>query len=240
MPIHIEADKKDISQVIILVGNPQRAEFYAENYLIDVKKYNDYRLMYGYTGFYKDKKISIQTTGMGSPSMSIMIEELIMLEAKTLIRLGTCGSINDKAVEGDIILPTAAHSSHNIFSQTFNNAAFSAAPDFLLAKGLYESALNKNIPVKTGSVLTSEVFYEETFDLYKKFSKYDTLAVEMEVYPLNVIANKHNIKSGSLLTVSDIVFEQRRADKSIIKNGTKQMIEITLDMIDRNYEYLTT
>ena len=239
MPIHIEAKPEDISKVVLLPGDPQRAEYIAKKFLTDVKKYTEYRLMYGFTGFYKGKNISIQTTGMGSPSISIIIEELNMLGAKTLIRVGTCGAINDEVGLSDLILATDSHSSHNIYHTHFNSACFSAGADFLLTKNIYDNAINKNFRVHCGSILTSEVFYEDSFEQYKKFAKYGTLAVEMESYPLFLLSKKYGIKASTVLTVSDIVFESKRGDKEQIKKGVDKMTELVLDTIIENYQYLT-
>ena len=95
MSRHIDAKQGDIAKFVLLPGDPQRAEYIAKTFLTDVKRYSDYRLMYGFTGLYKGKPISIQTTGMGSPSISIIVEELQTYGVKTLVRLGTAGTIQD-------------------------------------------------------------------------------------------------------------------------------------------------
>lgn len=237
MPIHIEAKKEDIAPVVLLVGNPQRAEYIAENYLEKVNCYNSYRLMYGYTGEYKGKRISVQTSGMGSPSLSIILEELVMLEAKTFIRMGTCGAVKEGIKHSDLILVTGSHSSHDIFSQVFPGASFSACPDFQLTKLLSTTLDTMNLTTHTGPVLCSEIFYEDSMDTYKKFASYNTLAVEMETYLLFALAAKHHLKAACLLTVSDLIFENARADKELIKKGVDAMTRSVLDTICTNYDY---
>ncbi len=239
MPIHVEGQESDIAKVVLLPGDPQRAEYIAKKFFTSPKLYSQYRCMYGYTGTYKGKAVSVQATGMGSPSLGIVVEELNMLKAKCLIRVGTCGAIKDGVELGDVIVTTAAHSSHDIFAQRFNQACFSASGDFLLATKLYEKSLARNKSVHAGSILTSETFYEETFDLYKKFAEYGTLAVEMEAYGLFGLSAKHGIKAATMLTVSDIVFKQQRAPKPLIQQGVDDMLEIVLDTVVENYDFLT-
>lgn len=239
MPIHVEGQESDIAKIVLLPGDPQRSEYIANKFFESPKLYTKYRCMYGFTGNYKGKKISVQATGMGSPSLGIVVEELNMLKARTLIRVGTCGAITDKVNLGDIIVTTAAHSSHDIFAQRFNQACFSAHSDFLLATNLYKNALSRSKSVHAGSILTSETFYEESFDLYKKFAEYGTLAVEMEAYGLFGLSAKHGIKAATVLTVSDIIFQQKRAPKPLIQQGVDDMLEIVLDTIVENYDALS-
>ena len=239
MPIHIEAKPGDVAKVVLLPGDPQRAEYVANKFLTDVKRYTEYRCMYGYTGKYKGKEVSIQTTGMGSPSISIITEELNMLGVKSLIRFGTAGTIRDDVNLYDLIIGNVSHSSHDIFSQRFNGACYSAGADFLLCKMLYESAERNQIPVHCGPVLCSETFYEESYDLYKKFGEYGTLAVEMESYPLYGLAAKYGIKAATVLTVSDIIFKSVRGEKDKMRASVDKMVTLILETIADNYDDLT-
>ena len=239
MPIHSEAQKGDVAKIALLCGDPKRAEYIAKNFLESTKLFNGYRLMYGFTGKYKGRDISVQTTGMGSPSISIIIEELNMLGVKSLIRVGTCGSINKKVNISDIVLAFNAHSSHGIYNNYFNGGAFSAGADFALSRALFDKSASKSYKTHCGSVLTSETFYEDSFDLYEKYAKFGTLAVEMESYALFLLSSKYNIKASTMLAVSDIVFEKKRGEKEQIKKGVDNILEIVLDTICENYDYLS-
>jgi purine-nucleoside phosphorylase len=194
--------------------------------------------MYGFTGTYKGKKISVQTTGMGSPSISIIAEELNMLGAKTLIRVGTCGALAGQLNFGDTIICTGAHSTHDIYSQRFKGACFSAVPDFYLTLQLYLNAEKKNLPKHAGTLLSSEIFYEESMELYDQFARYNTLAVEMESYALFTIAARHGLKSAAVCTVSDIIKKKQRGSKEIIQKGIDDMTLLVLDTVVENYEQL--
>src|SRR6056297_2824419 len=118
--LHIMANKEDIAETVLLPGDPLRAKFIAENYLENAKKYNDVRGMYGYTGTYKGKKVSVQGTGMGMPSISIYINELIQFyDVKNLIRIGSCGAINEDVKIRDIIIAMSACTSSGINRRRF-------------------------------------------------------------------------------------------------------------------------
>ncbi len=238
MPIHVKGRPEDIAKVVLLPGDPQRAEYIANKYFENPVKYTDYRLMYGYTGMSNGYRISVQTTGMGTPSLSIVVEELVSLGAEVFIRIGTCGSINSKANLADVILATSASSSHDIFSRKFDGACYSASSDFLLNIKIYEQAIKRKEKLIFGDILTSETFYEESFDLYKKFSNFGILAVEMESYALFGIAKKYGKMATALLTVSDIVFEQKRAEADIIKKGVDKMISFVLDSLPGIYSLI--
>lgn len=232
MPIHIEAKKGDVAQKVLLVGDPDRASTIAEQFLKEVNCYTKYRHMFGYTGLYKNKEISIQTTGMGTPSLTIIVEELNMLEVKEIVRLGTCGTIKEDVVKlGDTVILNASHSSHDIYAREFPGASYSAVPNFELTANLYRKSMAKDRKSKIhiGSGLCSETFYESTFSLYQKFAEYGTLCVEMESYALFALSAKYGIKSGTILSVSDLIFEKKRANKEIIKESVLQNAESVLD-----------
>lgn len=235
MPIHIEANTGDIAESVILVGDPDRATFIAENYLENTVCYNRYRHMFGYTGTYKNKKISVQTAGMGSPSVSIVVEELNMLGVNNIIRMGTCGTIKaEKVNAGDTVILTAVHSSHDIYAREFPGASYSAAPDFLLTSALYQTAvaIHSAEHVHAGTGLCSETFYEDNYDLYKKFARYGTLVVEMEAYPLFALAAKYDMRAAVILTVSDMIFDKIRADKKTIQESVKRNTESVLELLN--------
>lgn len=238
MPIHVQGSEKDVAKVVLLPGDPQRAEYIAQKFLENPHRYTDYRLMYGYTGTYCGKPISVQTSGMGTPSLSIVVEELNMLKARTLIRVGTCGAIHDSLKLGDVIVATAAHSSHDIFSQRFSGASFSATGEFDLTYSIASSARAAGRCVHTGPILTSEVFYEETLALYEKFASYGTLAVEMEAYALFGLGAKLGLRTGTVLTVSDIIAKQQRAPKDVIQSGVDTMVRAVLDAVVQDYDRL--
>lgn len=204
MSIHIEAQEGQIAETVLLPGDPLRAKFIAETFLTDVEQYNQIRNMFGYTGNYKGERISVQGTGMGLPSMMIYAEELITgYGVRHLMRVGTAGGMKEEVQVRDIILAQGATTDSSINRNAFHGQVdFAPLADFDLLRLAYETAIEKELSVKVGNVLSSDRFYNEELDK-KKLADYGVLAVEMEAAGLYTIAAKYNRKALSILTVSD-------------------------------------
>src|SRR5690625_819901 len=204
MSTHIGAEKGDIAKIVFLPGDPLRAKYIAETFLEDVKQYNTVRNAFGYTGTYKGVPISVQGTGMGVPSISIYVEELIReFGCEIFIRVGSAGAIQEDVHVRDIVLAQAATNDSGINRQTFNNQVeFAPIADFGLLKMDYEKAEVNNYEVRAGNVLTSDRFYNDELEK-KKLADYGVLAVEMEAAALYTIAAKHKLKALAILTISD-------------------------------------
>ncbi|WP_018248681.1 DeoD-type purine-nucleoside phosphorylase [Orenia marismortui] len=238
MPIHVEAEKGQVADIVLLPGNPERAKYMAEKFLDDPKLYTDYRKMYGYTGKFKGVDVSIQTTGMGVPSISIVLEELKMLGAKTLIRVGTCGALSDDMEEADLIIAQSTATIGTTINQINPDISLAPPADFELIKNLYDSAIDLEMPVHVGQIATSDYFYgksEEYTEELKKLASLGVLSVEMETAALYNIAAKYGLRAATVLTVSDHVFKKTRADKSKIAEGVDRMTEMVLDTVTKLY-----
>ncbi|TDX51423.1 DeoD-type purine-nucleoside phosphorylase [Orenia marismortui] len=238
MPIHVEAEKGQVADIVLLPGNPERAKYMAEKFLDDPKLYTDYRKMYGYTGKFKGVDVSIQTTGMGVPSISIVLEELKMLGAKTLIRVGTCGALSDDMEEADLIIAQSTATIGTTINQMTPDITLAPPADFELIKNLYDSAIDLEMPVHVGQIATSDYFYgksEEYTEELKKLASLGVLSVEMETAALYNIAAKYGLRAATVLTVSDHVFKKTRADKSKIAEGVDRMTEMVLDTVTKLY-----
>ncbi|MFW6145080.1 MAG: purine-nucleoside phosphorylase, partial [Candidatus Natronoplasma sp.] len=159
MPIHIKADPEDVAETVLLPGNPERAEYITENFLEEPVLYNDYRKMYGYTGEYNGKKISVQTTGMGVPSLCIILEELNMLGTEEWIRVGTCGALQSHMELTDLVLAQSSASIGTSVDRIDLEAGMSPPADFELLNGLYEETEKLKTPVHIGQIVTSDYFY---------------------------------------------------------------------------------
>ncbi|WP_027340789.1 DeoD-type purine-nucleoside phosphorylase [Halonatronum saccharophilum] len=232
MPIHVEAKEGEVAEIVLLPGNPERAKYMAENFLEDPKLYTTYRKMYGYTGKFNGVDVSIQSTGMGVPSIAIVLEELKMLGAKTLIRVGTCGALRDDLEQADLIIAQSSATIGSTINKMTSDITLAPPADFELIKNLYESAIELNMPVYVGEIATSDFFYGKGEDYaqdLKKMAKRGVLAVEMETAALYNIAAKYGLKAATVLTVSDHVFTQIRADKEKIKEGVDKMTRMVLD-----------
>ncbi|MBP5426897.1 MAG: purine-nucleoside phosphorylase [Clostridiales bacterium] len=229
MSIHIGAPKGDIAETVLLPGDPLRAKFIAENMLEGAVCYNNVRGMLGFTGTYKGKKISVQGTGMGVPSILIYATELIeFYGAKNLIRIGTCGSIKEDIKIRDIILATTASTRSAISSTVFGSATYAPSTSFDLLRKAYDNAAKKGIHVHVGSVFTEDQFYNEIDDS-KLWASYGMLAKEMETYGLYTVASRNNVNALSILTVSDSLVTGELTSSEEREKTFTNMVEIALD-----------
>lgn len=230
MSIHIAAKKGEIAEIVLLPGDPKRAKWIAETFLEDVFCYNDIRGMFGFTGIYKGKKISIQGTGMGIPSASIYINELIKeYDVKKLIRIGSAGSYQENIKIRDIVIAMAASTDSSINNRRFNNANFAPTADFELFSNVLKTAESMNIHIKAGNILTSDEFYTDDLNYYKKWADFGVLAVEMETAALYTLAAKYKVQALSILTISDSLVSPEITSAEEREKTFKEMIELALE-----------
>lgn len=229
MSIHLSAEKGDVAETVLLPGDPLRAKAIADNFLENAVCYNNVRGMLGYTGTYKGKKVSVQGTGMGMPSLAIYVNELIQLGAKNLIRVGTCGAYQKYLKIGDIIIALSASTDSNINTFAFPNATYAPTASFTLLQKAYQSTIDKNLDVYVGPIFSSDIFYQDDPDHYKKWADYGILAVEMESAALYAIAAKHNCEALSILTVSDSLVTGEVASTKDREQNFLKMAELALD-----------
>lgn len=229
MSIHINAKKGDIADTILLPGDPLRAKYIAENFLEDVTCYNEVRNMLGFTGTYKGQRISVQGTGMGVPSISIYIHELMAeYGVKNLIRVGTCGAIQKDVKVRDVILAQSASTDSNQNKKLFKNFDYAPTSDFELLLSSYNEAKKKGLSVKVGNVFTADSFYDENGDV-EMMADYGILALEMESAALFTISQKFDAKSLAILTVSDHVLTGEATSSEERQTTFNDMIEVALD-----------
>ncbi len=231
MGIHIEVKRGSIASTVLLPGDPLRAQYIAEHFLENCVCYNEVRCMYGYTGTFKGKRISVQGTGMGIPSISIYVEELLRDYAcKTLIRVGSCGTIQEGIRLRDIILALGASTDSNFNSITFGGSDYAPTADFELLKKAYEYSEANQIPVKVGNVMTSDFFYNEDRNFYKIWKKYGILAYEMETAALYTISARYGAQALSILTVSDHILTGEAMTPDERERTLATMCEIALNI----------
>ncbi|HTG67192.1 MAG TPA: purine-nucleoside phosphorylase [Flavobacterium sp.] len=233
MSAHNNAKKGDIANFVLLPGDPRRAKLIAETFLTDVKCYNEVRGMLGYTGFYNGKRISIQGTGMGMPSISIYVTELIEeYGVDTLVRIGSCGSIQEDVEMMDIILAMSACTDSGMNKFRFNGNDFAPTANFELLKKANEIAEQKKIKPHIGSILTSDFFYGESHlgDPFLNWKTYGVLGVDMETAALYSIAAKYRKKALAILTVSDHILKKQALSADDRQNSFKEMIDFALQL----------
>ena len=230
MSIHIGAKAGDIAETVLLPGDPKRAKWIAENYLENLFCYTDIRGMLGFTGTYKGKKVSVQGTGMGIPSISIYITELMKdYGVKNLIRVGSAGSYQKDMKVRDVVIAMSTSTDSNINNRRFNGANFSPTANFELFKTALKVAEEKNIKIKAGNVLTSDEFYNDNSDYYKKWADFGVLAVEMETAGLYTLAAKYKTRALSILTISDSLVSPEITSPEEREKTFSEMIELALE-----------
>ncbi|NRA43956.1 MAG: purine-nucleoside phosphorylase [Oligoflexales bacterium] len=232
MSIHIGAKPGDIAETVFIAGDPLRAKYMANKYLSDVSCYNEVRGMYGYTGNYQGKRISVQGTGMGIPSTAIYVNELIReYQVKTLVRIGSCGSLQPHIKLYDLVVGMSASTDSSINKLQFNGMDFAACADFGLLHKAYTFAEQQKFPVKVGHILSTDVFYDEDPEAWKLWSRYGVLAVEMESNCLYTLAAKYGIQALSLLTVSDSLVTKEAISSEEREKSFDQMMQTALSLL---------
>ena len=233
MSVHIQAKEGSIADFVLLPGDPLRARFIAENLLTDAQCYNEVRGMLGYTGYYNGKRVSVQGTGMGLPSHMIYVTELIKdYGAKTLIRIGTCGGLIESVKVRDLVLAVSASTDSSAVSRHFNGMTFAPTANLKLVQKALQYATEKNIEVKAGNILSSDLFYHfpEEGDAYQLWRKYGTLAVEMEAAGLYTLAARYNVDALAILTVSDHLLTGEYVSAEERQNNFTEMTKIALSL----------
>ncbi len=229
MSTHIAAKKGEIAETILLPGDPLRAKHVAETFLQDVVCYNEVRGMYGYTGTYNGKRVSVQGTGMGIPSISIYVNELIReYDVKNLIRIGTAGSFQEDVKVKDIVMALAASTNSAVNWNKFHGADFAPTANFELLLNAYHAAQKLNISIKTGNILSSDEFYDDDQNAYKKWAEYGVLCVEMETAALYTIAAKYRVNALAIFTISDSVVTKESCSADERQNSFNDMVRIAL------------
>lgn len=230
MSIHIGAQEGQIADTVLLPGDPLRAKFIADTFLEDVICYNNVRGMLGFTGTYKGKRISVQGTGMGVPSISIYTNELITeYGVKNLVRVGTAGSIQEDIKVRDIVIAMSASTDSNINKIRFSGRDYAPTASFHLLKTTYDVAVEKGYTPKVGSVYTADSFYGDDPDGWKLWAKFGVLAIEMETAALYTLAAKYNVNALSVLTISDSLVTGELTSSEERQTTFTKMMEVALE-----------
>ncbi|MFF2448307.1 purine-nucleoside phosphorylase [Neobacillus sp. NPDC058068] len=228
---HIKPNGVEIAETILLPGDPLRAKFIAETYLEDVVQFNDVRNMFGYTGTFKGKRISVMGTGMGTPSMSLYSWELIhIFGVKNLIRIGSCGAIQDQLNLYDIVFAMGASTDSNYVQQYNLPGQYSNIASFSLLEKAKKVADEKGLPVHVGNVLSSDFFYNADQTALEKWSKMGILCAEMETAGLYMNAAHAGVNALTILTVSDHIFRHEQTTTEERQTAFTNMMEIALEL----------
>ena len=233
MTVHIESKKEDIADIVLMPGDPLRAKYIAENFLTDYKLVNKVRNMFGYTGYYKGKRVTVFASGMGVPSIGIYSYELYKFyDVKKIIRIGTSGSFNKNIKVKDVVLSSGAYCK-SYFDQLFdgNDINFIKSSESL-NENIKVVADNENIPLKIGKTITSDVFdlYSSSMEKFKSnYPEEDYLAVEMETFGLFYMANRLGREASCLMTVVDSFYDKKSLTSEEREQSLNQMITLALE-----------
>jgi len=230
---HIEVKNKGvIADTVLLPGDPLRAKFIADKYLENTVQFNSVRNMYGYTGAYNGRNVSVMGTGMGMPSIGIYSYELIhFYGVKNLIRIGSAGSLQEDVKVKDIVIGMSASTNSNYASQFQVPGSFAPSASWSLLQKAAAAAEKKGAAFKVGNILSTDVFYDDTQDAWKKWAKMGVLAVEMEAAALYMNAARAGVNALCILTISDSLVTREATTSEERQNSFTQMMEIALELI---------
>jgi DeoD family purine-nucleoside phosphorylase len=230
MPIHIRAEPGEYAEACLLPGDPLRAQYIAETFLDNAVQRNGERGMLGYTGEFNGRPVSVQASGMGCPSAGIVIEELVQLGVKKILRVGTCGGLQPDLNIGDLIIAMSAVAADQTPVRLIGGEPHAPTAHWDLVHGAVHHAKELGKPVRVGPIVSSDVFYNPDSGQYRRWSDRGILAVEMEAAMLFTLGALRRIQTGCLLIVSDVVVEGEfvRISDEDMKRAVDQMTELAL------------
>lgn len=235
MSLHIGAKKGEIAETVLLSGDPLRAKFIAENILENATCYTEVRNMLGYTGYFQGKRISVQGTGMGQPSLAIYVHELLhSYDAKKLIRIGTCGALAPEIELGKIIIAQGASTDSTANRLFFNGLDFAPLADFTMLYNAHQSAEKLGINVQVGHVFSTDLFYfRNDPERWKIWTEHKVLCVDMETSMLYTMAVGADARALSILTVSDNIITGAFSSSLDREQSFTDMVQVALGAIER-------
>ena len=234
--IHLHAEAGDYAPLVLLPGDPSRARRIAESFdggLDGARQVNDHRGLLGWTGTYRDRPVSVQTTGMGTPSFSIVAEELLRLGVQQLIRVGTCGGIRPEIRTGDMVIAMSACPVDGATRTYLHGDPYAPTADWALTHAIYHAAREAGIAPHVGTVASVDVFYNTDPDYASKWRERGVLAFEMEASALFLLAAREKVQAACVLTVSDVLSEEVSTEESYLSPeqlgaAVDRMIEVAL------------
>lgn len=229
MSIHIAAEPGQVADIVLLPGDPLRAEWMAQTYLDDPVCYSRTRNMLGFTGSFQGRPISVQGTGMGQPSLGIYVHELVTgFGARTLIRVGSCGALVAKVAIQDVVIAMSACTDSSMNTLRFEGIDFAPTADFGLLRACVEEAERAGVTFHVGPIAAWDSFYSDRPELLKRLGEYGVLAVEMETAALYTLAAKHGVRALTVCTASDSLVTGETTSAEQRERTFTSMVEITL------------
>ena len=226
---HIHAEAGRVAPFVLLPGDPDRATFIAETFFEKPELYNRNRQLLGYTGTYQGMKVSVQTTGMGCPSLAIVVEELVRLGAKTLVRVGTAGLIDADVKPGELILAMSAIPADGTTRMYLNHATYAPTASFSVTEALVTAARATQLRHHVGLIQTEDAFYATTEEDVERLSSLGVLAVEMESSALFLLGKLRKVEVGTALVASNYIGDPAVVAPETMTKGIDDMVKVALE-----------
>lgn len=227
MPLHVKTDKGNLAPYVLLPGDPGRATRIAETFLDDVTVTTEYRGLLGYTGSYRGVPVSVQTTGMGCPSLAIVVEELAQLGARTAIRVGTAGTVAVDVHPGDVIVAQGSVPMDGTTRAYLGGDPYAPIADFDVTNALVAAVGRERVHV--GLICTEDAFYATTVDDLPRLAARGVLAVEMESSALFLLGRMRGLRTGTILAASNRVGDTSWVSPDVLANAVDRAIRGALD-----------
>lgn len=230
MSIHIGARPGEIAPTVLMPGDPLRAKWAAETFLTAPRLVNEVRGMLGFTGTWRGHPVTIHGSGMGMASLAIYATELIRdFGARTLIRIGSAGAMQEGVRLRDIVLAMTASTISTPSRGIFREMNFAPSADFGLLLAAHRAAAARGVPTHAGGIYSSDIFYDERPDLNAELTRHGVLAVEMETAELYTIAARHRVRALAVLTISDHLLRPEALGSAERQSSFADMVEIALE-----------
>ncbi len=228
-PIHLHAQIGDVAPFVLLPGDPYRAAYVASRYLEDVRQYNEHRGLWGYTGRYRGVPVSVQASGMGTPSAAIVIEELVELGARAVVRIGTAGAVAPGVRPGDLIVAQGAVPHDGTTRQYLGGRPYAAVPDYALMQHLVETARALGERPHVGLIVTEDGFYASDPETARTWAGFGALAFEMESAAMFLLGKMRGIRTATVLAVSNSVGDPQLVSDDVLKGAIDRMLKVALE-----------
>jgi purine-nucleoside phosphorylase len=229
---HMNAERGDFAGTVLMPGDPLRAEYIANTYLDDARRVTDVRNMWGFTGTYRGIPVSVMAHGMGIPSVSIYVTELITdYDVKRVIRVGSCGTSHPAVNLRDVLIAQGASTDSGVNRMRFGGYDLAALATFSLVQNAVRAAEELAVRYHVGNLFSADLFYTPDPAMFEIMARYNVLGVEMEAAGIFPIAAEHGVESLAICTVSDDIRTGEALTSDDRATTFDEMIRVALETV---------